>query len=67
MSISDKVRAGVSSLAAIGAVKRRGAGALQAYGGTLSGEGFVISAKTGERTDFVINGQPGQRPSKAGA
>lgn len=69
-----KLRAGIAKLAARGAVIRRGGGALQAYGGTVSGEGYVIRKhddpdgrwKAGDREDFILEGQPGSRPKDNG-
>lgn len=63
------IRSGIAKLAAIGAVKRRGIGGLQAYGGKIEGEGRVIRKeddpdgrwKAGDVEDFVMEGQPGQR------
>ncbi len=60
----NRLRAGVAKLAALGAVKRRGVGALQAYGGSIAGEGHVINHKTGEKTKFTMSGQPGARGPK---
>ena len=67
----SKVRAGIAKLAALGAVKRRGVGALQAYGGTIAGEGQVIHKhddehgrwKAGDVTKFTMDGKPGRRSS----
>ena len=60
----NKIRAGLSKLAAIGAVRRRGVGALQAYGGKVEGEGHVIhnsGPKKGKKTHFVLEGNPGSK------
>ena len=52
----DKLRAGISKLAAIGAIRRRGTGGLKAYGGKVRGKGHVISKKTGKKTRFTLEG-----------
>lgn len=62
----NRIRAGIARLAALGAVKRRGVGALQAYGGTVQGKGHVIHKADGSRTDFVLDGEPGKRNSNNG-
>jgi len=53
----DRIRSTVANLAALGAVKRRGLGSLEAYGGEVRGKGHVTS-KSGDRTDFVLEGHP---------
>ncbi|HNP65935.1 MAG TPA: hypothetical protein PKH39_18545 [Woeseiaceae bacterium] len=56
-----KFRSGLSKLAAIGAVKRRGIGALESYGGSLQGSGYVIHKSgpdKGKKTKFKIDGKP---------
>ena len=59
----------IAQLAALGAVKRRGVNGLQAYGGTIAGEGHVTRKqddpegrwKAGDVEHFVMDGHPGQR------
>ena len=58
------VKAAMSKLAAIGAIRRRGVGGLQAYGGKIEGSGKVIhkhdmpehGIKAGDVTHFEIEG-----------
>lgn len=52
----DKLKAGISKLAAVGAVRRRGLGGLQAYGGTVAGKGHIISKETGKKTKIKLDG-----------
>ncbi len=57
--IKQKIGAAISKLAAIGAVKRKGIGALSAYGGTIRGQGHVIhksGPKEGTKTKFSVEG-----------
>lgn len=61
MSFADKLKSGIAKLAAIGSVKRKGIGGLQAYGGKVEGEGHVISCQDGSKTEFTLSGQAGQR------
>lgn len=61
MSLKHKLKTGIAKLAALGAVKRNGTGALQAYGGSIHGEGHVISKSTGKKTKIVLSGSPGAR------
>lgn len=52
-------RTGISRIAALGAVVRRGVGGLKAYGGTVQGSGHVIRKETGEKVEFTLNGTVG--------
>lgn len=60
----DRIRSTLARLAAVGAVKRRGVGALEAYGGEVRGRGHVIHKsgdRAGTRTDFNLEGRPASR------
>lgn len=64
--IAGKIRSGIAKIAAIGAVRRNGVGALQAYGGSIEGEGHVIrnsGPEKGKKVKFVMSGHPGKRSS----
>ncbi len=57
-----KIKAGIAKVAAIGAVKRKGIGALQSYPGRVSGEGYVIrnsGPDKGKKIKFTIDGHVG--------
>lgn len=59
-----KIRSMIATVAAIGAVKRRGIAGLESYGGTVDGEG-TVRHKTGDRagteTKFVLHGEVGAK------
>ena len=59
----DRIRAGIAKLSAIGGVKRRGLGALAAYGGRIQGTGHVIH-QDGSRTDIVLDGEPATKGNR---
>ncbi len=62
MGVKAKIRSTISKIAAIGAVRRHGVGALKAYGGEVKGEGYVLhnsGPKKGQKTKFVLEGAPG--------
>ena len=54
----------VATVAAIGAVRRKGIAGLEAYGGTVEGKGEVIhksGPKKGKKTKFTLSGRAGSR------
>ena len=60
----NRLKTFFSKVAAIGAVRRNGIGALQAYGGKVEGEGTVThnsGPRKGQVTKFKLQGQPGTR------
>lgn len=53
-----------AKIAAIGGIKRRGFGALKAYGGSVQGSGFIEHKSgplKGTRTKFKVEGQPASK------
>lgn len=59
MSWIDKIRAGIARVAAAGGVKRRGFGALSAYGARIEGQGYIkhkSGPRKGQTTRFKLKG-----------
>ena len=60
----NAIRTFLAKIAAYGAVKRRGIGGLQAYGGVIRGQGYIEHKSgplAGKTTHFEIEGQPASK------
>ena len=57
----NRVRSFIATVAAIGAVRRHGIGALRSYAGKVEGKG-VVKHKDGTETEIVMAGSTAEEP-----